>query len=181
MLLFRQLSKGIILRRCLFTLSILTMASCASNPFAPRPWDFFGMGVKDLTAAVSSFKVTSYSLEEGISYESVPSQMDPGIHVVGTLDSWGMELHVSNRGTTPIQTNYFLDTWMLADSVGKMYAIEKGSILHYPDSGAINPDQTVIFRLPWPDRRFAKHQIFTIGGELGGKHRLLILPLQTPD
>ena len=137
------------------------------------------MGVKNLQA-IPSFKVISYSLESGISYEAVQSEMNPGIKAYGTLHSWGMEVRIYNKLKTPLSTNYFLDSWVLMNSSEEVFDVDKGDIRYYPESGSINPGQSATFRLSWPAERLSKRQIAAVAVELSGGDYVFLVPLPAP-
>jgi hypothetical protein len=165
-----------------FSLLIGTTA-CSVNPFssASNPSDFYGLETSFL-GAVETFKITGYSPKEGVSYTYKPAFMNKDIYAWGRLKGYGISITITNNSKSPIQTNYFSDSFAIMSTNDTIYNIDKGSISSYPDEEYINPGESVTYRFTSPIRGLRKSQVEYIGCQLGIQDPTLIflVPLPTP-
>jgi len=116
--------------------------------------NFFGINMKDVIWHEKFYmKLNEETLDDSTDwlYWHDKRTMDTNLKAYGTVKYYGgdfhmLEIRVINNKSTPIQTNYFLDEFVLIDLLGSSYIIEKPSITSYPKASYINPNSELTYR-----------------------------------
>jgi len=128
----------------IISLTILWLIGCAA-PHAMN--DFFGVKMNPEDEA--KFKITSYSQNYGASFTGSPT-MDQKFYAYGETIKNDLVIKITNETQQPVEINYQTDQFYIYTPDGKEFVLRKPQIDKYPSVSAIEPGQSVQFKLMLP-------------------------------